>query len=110
MQALSTAWTLLRYCAGKCLNVSGVPGPIADGDYRADVCRADIRARVGPLFTVVSVNGLDIYFDRFTGKIDGVGFSPSADCTAGATPGSADPDGPPAEPHRQPRRQRASPR
>jgi hypothetical protein len=35
---------------------------------------------LGPLFTVVSVNGLDIYFDRLTGAIDGVGSSPISDC------------------------------
>jgi len=41
---------------------------------------------VGPLFSVVSVNGLDVYFHRLTGKIDGVGFGPARDCKSDETP------------------------
>jgi hypothetical protein len=31
------------------------------------------------LFTIVTVNGIRIFFRRLTGRIDGVGVAPSAD-------------------------------
>jgi hypothetical protein len=45
-----------------------------------------VRVHLGPLFSVVSVNGLDVYFHRLTGRIDGVGFSPAGDCRSDETP------------------------
>jgi hypothetical protein len=50
-------------------------------DYRASVCDATVSVRTRDLFTIITVNGLDIYFHRLTGMIDGVGFSQNADCT-----------------------------
>ena len=85
---VSVVWTWLRYLVGRFLNVLGVPGVLTEGEYSAGICRAYIRVTVGPLFTVVTANGLDIYFHRLTGKIDGVGFSPAADYTKDAIPGS----------------------
>ena len=34
---------------------------------------ASVSVRCGPLFTVVTVNGINVYFYRLTGGIDGVG-------------------------------------
>jgi len=70
----------LRFVLGTLLNAIGVPGFVARAEYRATAREAIIRVTVGPLFTVVSVNGLDIYFDRLRGTIDGVGSSPITDC------------------------------
>lgn len=67
--------TLLRFWAGKVLNAIGVPGVVQPGTYEAGVGQASVRIAVGPLFTVVTVNGVDVYLHRFTGEIDGVGFS-----------------------------------
>ena len=72
-------WTRVRLWAGKLLLTLGIPGIIVNQTYDAAVTRATVRVHLGPLFSVVSVNGLDIYFHRLTGKIDGVGFSPAAD-------------------------------
>lgn len=69
-----------RSALGALLNALGVPGFVARSEYKARVREAIIRVTLGPLFTVVSVNGLDIYFDRLTGTIDGVGSSPISDC------------------------------
>ncbi len=45
------------------------------------MCNAAISVRTRDLFTIITVNGLDIYFHRLTGAIDGVGFSQNADCS-----------------------------
>ena len=77
---------LIRLWIGKLLVMTGVPGFVVDQTYDAAVTRARVRVQLGPLFSVVSVNGLDVYFHRLTGKIDGVGLSPAADCTSDETP------------------------
>jgi hypothetical protein len=70
----------LRCWIGKTLNLLGIPGPVQNCEYSSRVTRAYVSVRIGELFTVVSVNGLDIYFHRLTGRIDGVGFSLVSDC------------------------------
>lgn len=75
----------LRWLAGKLLNLCGFSSPIRECEYTASICRAQITVRQRELFTIVSINGLDVYFHRLTGHVDGVGFSPIADCKLGAT-------------------------
>jgi len=79
-------WTRVRLWLGKALILFGVPGIVVNQTYEAAITRAKVRVHLGPLFSVVSVNGLDIYFHRLTGKIDGVGFSPASDCTRDEAP------------------------
>ena len=86
-------WDKLRIAFGRLVNKLGLPGFIADTDYEATICKASIRVRRHTLFTIISVNGLDIYFYRFTGHIDGVGFSPDADCKLAHIQGSRRPVG-----------------
>lgn len=69
---------VLRLRLGKFLNAIGFPGIIADDEYDSGICKAKIKVRCGPLFTVVSVNELDIFFHRLTGQIKFVGFSEAA--------------------------------
>ena len=78
--------TVLRLWAGKVLNAIGVPGVVVPGTYEAGIGEASVRITLGPLFTVVSVNGVDVYFHRLTGAIDGVGFSVATGCTPAGTP------------------------
>jgi hypothetical protein len=78
--------TLVRLWLGKLLVVLGVPGVLVDQSYEAVNTPARVRVHLGPLFSVVSVNGLDVYFHRLTGRIDGVGFSPAGDCRSDETP------------------------
>jgi len=66
---------VLRLRLGKFLNAIGFPSIIADGEYDAGNCKAKIQVRSGPLFTVLSVNELEIYFHRLTGQIKFAGFS-----------------------------------
>jgi hypothetical protein len=63
--------TRIRFVVGYLLNGLGLPGVVISGDYRAEVPRAVVRVRVYPLFTVVTVNGVDVYFHRLSGRIDG---------------------------------------
>ena len=72
-------WTLARLWVEKLLVVLGISGLIVNQTYDAAITRAKVRVHLGPLFSVVSVNGLEVYFHRLTGKIDGVGFSPATD-------------------------------
>jgi hypothetical protein len=75
---MKRAWlavTLIRFWAGKVLNAIGVPGVVQPGTYESGIGPTSVRVTVGPLFTVVSVNGVDVYLHRLTGAIDGVGYS-----------------------------------
>lgn len=64
--------SLLRWLGGL-INALGVPGLVRDGEYRSTAPPSHVRVRCERLFTVVSVDGLDVYFRRFSGRIDGVG-------------------------------------
>ena len=78
-------WTMIRLWLGKLLVALGIPGFMMSQTYDAQVTNARVRVYLGPLFSVVSVNGLDIYFHRLTGKIDGVGLSAPSACAADET-------------------------
>jgi hypothetical protein len=80
--------TLLRMYAGRLLNLLGVPAVVAECDYSAKEFGTKIKVRKLDLLTLISVNGLDVYFNRITGTIDGVGFNPSVCYSAASTPGS----------------------
>ena len=44
-------------------------------EYDAGITDAKITVRVSRYFIVITVNGLDIYFAKLIGKIDGVGMA-----------------------------------
>ena len=81
---------------GRVLNFLGFASPIVECDYEASICDARVAVRQRPLFTIVTVNGLDVYFHRLTGEIDGVGFSPTSDCKLASTHESIGSDAEPA--------------
>jgi hypothetical protein len=68
---------MVRLWAGRLLMALRLPGIMVAQTYEAEITRARVRVHLSPLFSVVSVNGVDIYFHRLTGRIDGVGFSAS---------------------------------
>jgi hypothetical protein len=70
---LSRVRLRLRVAAGTLLNLLGFPGFVRECKYRGTQTEAEITVQQGALFTIISVNGLDIYFHRLTGTIDGVG-------------------------------------
>ena len=65
-----------NYYAGKLLNLMGWPSPVRESNYESPALNAQVSVKKLELYTVVSVNGLDVYFDRLTGAIKGVGCSP----------------------------------
>jgi hypothetical protein len=68
-------------------NLTGIPGIVRECNYSASVSNARIEVMARDMFTVISVNGLDIYFHRLTGKIDGIGLN---GCTSETTQRSAE--------------------
>jgi hypothetical protein len=89
--------SILRQWLGFLLNRLGIPGFVGDIDYRSRKLHAHVRVRRRRLFTIVSVNGLDVYFRRLTGRLDGVGLDPSGGYTPVRVRGSGHshgPDGP----------------
>lgn len=65
-----------RQWVGRVLNRAHAPGAIRTMDYEDKLAGQHIAVSVGELYTCVSVNGRDYYFDRLTGKFDGTGSAP----------------------------------
>jgi hypothetical protein len=86
--------SIVKMYLGRLLNLLGFPAFVREGEYRSEGLGAKIKVLRMDLSTLVSVNGFDVYFNRFTGAIEGVGFSPAAYCTSGRTAQSEHPDVP----------------
>lgn len=65
-----------RAWLGRALNIAHAPGAIRAMDHEDKLAGQHIAVLVGELYTCVSVNGRDYYFDRLTGKFDGTGSAP----------------------------------
>ncbi|MEO5926383.1 MAG: hypothetical protein ABIR70_21350 [Bryobacteraceae bacterium] len=68
----------LSQLLGKMLNFFGLPGFAKTGSYQAPVSGVSVRIQHTDLFTVISVDGVDVYLDRTNGDINGVGFNSAA--------------------------------
>ena len=93
---------------GSLMNAIGTPGFIRDTDYRSRTFGTRVRVRCGNLFTVISVDGIDVYVCRFTGMIDGIGFSPASGCMPASTRESMPSGALPADVSESPRSQAPS--
>lgn len=69
--ATTRLWTEMQLA--RLLNRAGVPGAIQPMSYHDNLTGQQIDVRVGMLFTVLTVNEHDYYFDRMTGRFDGTG-------------------------------------
>ena len=49
-------WTTLRLWLGELLIRLHIPGIIVNQSYKAEITQANVRVRLGPLFSVVTVN------------------------------------------------------
>ena len=65
---------------GGIANRAGCPGLVRVGRWRSEHLEVDVAVRTSRLFTVVTVNGVDVYFYRLSGGYDGVGASRGARC------------------------------
>lgn len=70
MRLFGTAWLGVRLWVGRGLKAAGLPGVVVASTHNWPPVDAFVRVYVGPLFTVISVNGLDVHFHRLTGKED----------------------------------------
>ncbi len=80
-------WFRIRLFVSWLMGMVGLPGFVRECEYESGIFDAKIRVQVDGIYTIITVNGLDIYFDRFTGKIDGTGGFVN-DCTRDAVGGS----------------------
>lgn len=62
-----------REFLGKVLNYFGIPNPVADVVITDQLTGCMIEVKSRSLYTKLSVNGRDYYFDRLTGKFGGTG-------------------------------------
>lgn len=68
----------IRIWLGRLANWIGFPGVVVDVDYKSAIFGTSVKVRRSPLYTVITVDGIDVYFYRFSGEIDGIGFSRDA--------------------------------
>lgn len=80
--------SIAKMYLGRLLNLLGLPAIVREGEYRSKELGAKVKVLRMDLSTVVSVNGFDVYFNRFTGAIEGVGFNPSVYCMSERARGS----------------------
>jgi hypothetical protein len=64
-------WVRFRIFVGKALASLRIPGAIRDQKINDPATHHLIDIHVGDLFTKISVDGRDYYFDRLTGRFDG---------------------------------------
>lgn len=64
----------VRKWLARIANTLGIPGFVRVSDYTSADSRITVRVRCGSAFTVISVNNVDIYFDRLSGRIDGISY------------------------------------
>jgi hypothetical protein len=69
---------------GAVANLAGMPAFVRECDYESPLGMV-VRVRKGRLFTVVTVDGVDVFFYRLSGRIDGVVLSSPPDCTESET-------------------------
>jgi hypothetical protein len=62
-----------RELLGRLLNRLGFPGAVRNVHIKDALTGQEIDVHVGALFTRITVNGRDYYFNRTTGKFDGTG-------------------------------------
>jgi hypothetical protein len=69
-----TIWRLrLPMLLGRLAMACGLPGAMRDTEINDELTKMHVTVRLGVLFTRITVNGRDFYFNRFTGRFDGTG-------------------------------------
>jgi hypothetical protein len=57
---------------GRTLNALRLPGFVRNARYVSPWLDAHVQVHCGEAFTGITVNEIDVYFDRLSGRIDGV--------------------------------------
>jgi hypothetical protein len=63
----------LREALGAALKWLRLPGAISEANIQDPVTGDRVEIRIGNLYTRLSLNGRDYYFDRVSGRYDGTG-------------------------------------
>ena len=63
----------IREGLGRVLNFFRVPGRIKNLAVKDELTGQEIEVHIGVLFTRLTVNGRDYFFNRLTGRLDGTG-------------------------------------
>jgi hypothetical protein len=77
-------WSIVKLYLGKIANLLGYPAIVRECDYHSRTIGTFVTVKKRELYTIVTVNGVDVYFNRLSGSIDGVGTSRASDCSAPA--------------------------
>lgn len=82
LQTIAAMWDRIRtrwlIACGVLANRVGWPLIVRPAEYSSTL-GVKVSVRRSEMFTVVTVNGIQVFFRRLTGRIDGVGLAPSAD-------------------------------
>ena len=70
---LSILWARCRFAAARLMHRSGLPGTIRPVVIMDALTGQQMTITVDPLFTRISVNGRDYFFNRISGRFDGTG-------------------------------------
>jgi hypothetical protein len=94
LHRISGVWTRVRLgwltFWGWLANLAGYPCVVREGQYASEAHGVSVRVRASNIYTVITVNGVDVFFYRLSGRIDGVGINPFVDYTASRTLQSVD--------------------
>lgn len=69
----------LRLWLGRTLNKCGVPGLVRETIIPDEITGQIIQISYNSLYTVISIDGRDYYFNRFDGRFGGTGMGTSCD-------------------------------
>jgi hypothetical protein len=72
-------WSQVKFYFGRLLNLAGYPAVVRACEYSGS-SGVRVSVKVHELYTIISVGGTDVYFNRLSGSIDGTGFNPAANC------------------------------
>jgi hypothetical protein len=64
---------------GRFVNWLSWPGFVQECDYGSRIDGTRVAVTIDALYTIVNVNGVDVYFHRLTGNIVGVGLMPASE-------------------------------
>jgi hypothetical protein len=75
------SWPEIKFWLGRLANLAGYPLLVRPCEYHSANFETSVSVKRLEMYTLITVNGLDVYFNRFTGKIDGLGSTPTSGCT-----------------------------
>ena len=64
----------LAFC-GRVANLAGYPCLIREGRFESPAVGVNVSVQASDSYTIVTVNGVEVFFHRLSGQFDGVGFS-----------------------------------